>query len=126
VKQDTVDSHSLAMDARHSSEQKHTLLVEDAEQSISSRPPHCSVQTHWKTIALIVILAMSNLLLLTMLLVPRLSVASKLPAGTGVAPKILAQIGRASTWRSITTCTFITDAEATSNRAASPQKGCAI
>jgi hypothetical protein len=98
------------MDARHSSEQKHTLLVEDAEQSISSRPPHCSVQTHWKTIALIVILAMSNLLLLTMLLVPRLSVASKLPAGTGVDPKILVQIGRASTWRSITTCTFITDA----------------
>ena len=60
--------------------------------------------------ALIVILAMSNLLLLTMLLVPRLSVASKLPAGTGVDPKILVQIGRASTWRSITTCTFITDA----------------
>jgi len=83
------------MDARHSSEQKHTLLVEDAEHSVTPRPPNCNVQTHWKTIALVVVLALSNLLLLTLLLVPRLSVASKLPATTGIDPNVLAQIGRA-------------------------------
>ena len=83
------------MDACHSSEQKHTLLVEDAEHSVISRPPNCNAQTHWKTIALVVVLALSNLLLLTLLLVPRLSVASKLPATTKIDPNILAQIGRA-------------------------------
>lgn len=102
------------MDARHSSEQKHTLLVEDAEHSVPPRPPYCSAQTHWKTIVLIVVLVLSNLLLLTLLLVPKPSVASKLPASTEVDPNILAQIGKPSawppTWLSITTCA-ITDAE---------------
>jgi hypothetical protein len=102
------------MDARHSSEQKHTLLVEDTERSVPPRLPYCSAQTHWKTIALIVLLVLSNLLLLALLLVPRPSVASKLPASTEVDPNILAQIGRLSAWPSIwlsiITCT-ITDAE---------------
>jgi hypothetical protein len=84
------------MDARHSSEQKHTLLVEDAEDTVPPGPLHRSVQTHWKTIALVV-LALSNLLLLTLLLVPRLSVAGDLPASTGLDPDILAQIGKLST-----------------------------
>lgn len=97
------------MDARHSSEQKHTLLVEDAEHSVPPKPPYHSMQTHWKTIALVV-LALSNLLLLTLLLVPRLSVASKLPASTGVDPDILAQIGKPSMSPSIPRCAT-TDAE---------------
>ena len=104
------------MDARHSIEQRHTLLVEDAEDAedaVPPRPLHQSVQTHWKTIALVV-LALSNLLLLTLLLDARLSLASNLPASTEVDPDVLAQIGKPSSWPSawlsIITSIIITDA----------------
>jgi hypothetical protein len=100
------------MDARHSIEQKHTLLVEDAEDAVPPRPLRHSVQTHWKTIALVV-LALSNLLLLTLLLDARLSLASNLPASTDIDPDFLAQIGKLSSWPSawlsIITCIIITD-----------------